>query len=73
MLDASVPVVVRNADAVTARSIGVLDGGALLVRPDGVPAALWRTDHNAAAQLGAAVRSLVGEQITEGDRVRNVA
>jgi putative polyketide hydroxylase len=35
------PVTVRSLDAVTARAIGVRGEGALLVRPDGVPVAMW--------------------------------
>ena len=34
------PVTVRRLDAMTARAIGIAPGGSLLVRPDGVPAAL---------------------------------
>jgi hypothetical protein len=57
-LDASVPVVVRDTDAVTARTLGVVGTGALLVRPDGVPVGLWRTDAEADAQLAGAVRTV---------------
>jgi hypothetical protein len=35
------PVTVCALDAITARTLGVHGDGALLVRPDGVPAALW--------------------------------
>jgi 2-polyprenyl-6-methoxyphenol hydroxylase-like FAD-dependent oxidoreductase len=35
------PVTVRRIDALTARALGIARTGALLVRPDGVPAALW--------------------------------
>ena len=34
------PLTVRRLDAMTARAIGIAPGGSLLVRPDGVPAAL---------------------------------
>jgi 2-polyprenyl-6-methoxyphenol hydroxylase-like FAD-dependent oxidoreductase len=42
------PVTLRRLDAVSARAIGIRGGGALLVRPDGLPARLW-TDEAAAA------------------------
>ena len=38
---ASPPVTVRRLDALTARALGIAPTGALLVRPDGVPAAMW--------------------------------
>jgi hypothetical protein len=43
------PVTVRRLDAVSARSLGLRAGGALLVRPDGTPAQLCRHDASAAA------------------------
>ena len=48
------PVVVRELDAVTARTVGVRGNGALLVRPDGVPVAVW-TSSTGAAELGSAL------------------
>ena len=42
------PVAVRRLDAVGARAMGIRGGGALLVRPDGLPARLW-TDEAAVA------------------------
>jgi putative polyketide hydroxylase len=35
------PVTVRRLDAISARAMGILGDGALLVRPDGTPAELW--------------------------------
>jgi putative polyketide hydroxylase len=52
----SVPLAVQSLDAMPARAIGVSPGGAMLVRPDGVPAALWPSAAGAPA-LRAAVRS----------------
>jgi putative polyketide hydroxylase len=43
------PVTVRRLDAISARSIGIRDRGALLVRPDGTPAQLWTHEATAAA------------------------
>jgi 2-polyprenyl-6-methoxyphenol hydroxylase-like FAD-dependent oxidoreductase len=40
------PLAVRRLDAVTARAIGVRGSGALLVRPDGVPVAVWTSDED---------------------------
>jgi putative polyketide hydroxylase len=37
------PVTVRRLDAMTARTLGIAAGAALLVRPDAVPAAIWTT------------------------------
>jgi 2-polyprenyl-6-methoxyphenol hydroxylase-like FAD-dependent oxidoreductase len=48
------PLVVRQLDALTARTVGVRGSGALLVRPDGVPVAVW-TSSTGAAELGRAL------------------
>ena len=44
----------------TARALGIPDGGALLARPDGVPAASGRGSADAAADLRAAVDAFTG-------------
>jgi putative polyketide hydroxylase len=50
-----VPVAARELDDLTARALGIVGRGALLVRPDGVPAALWADDDAAARGLHRAV------------------
>jgi 2-polyprenyl-6-methoxyphenol hydroxylase-like FAD-dependent oxidoreductase len=67
--DLAVPLTVRGLDPVTARSIGILTAGALLVRPDGAPVGSWQTDHDATERLDSAIRSLTGASPV-GDRVR---
>lgn len=57
-LHAKVPVSVQIVDDMAARSIGIADGGALLVRPDGVPVATWSSTADASARLRDAVTSL---------------
>ena len=54
----SVPVTARELDDLTARALGIVGRGALLVRPDGVPAALWADDGAAARALHQAVASV---------------
>jgi putative polyketide hydroxylase len=41
------PLIVRQLDAMTARVLGIRGDGALLARPDGVPAAVWPTSAKA--------------------------
>jgi len=54
-LPATPPLVVESLDAINARAIGIRAGGALLVRPDGVPASQFSDDTDAAPALRAAV------------------
>jgi 2-polyprenyl-6-methoxyphenol hydroxylase-like FAD-dependent oxidoreductase len=72
-LDASMPIAVRDTDVVTARTLGVVGTGALLVRPDGVPVGLWRTDAEADAQLAGAVRTVTGNGAVAVTDQRDVA
>ena len=51
--DAVPPVTVRTLDELSARALGIAPGGALLVRPDGLPTGLW-ADERAALRKWAA-------------------
>jgi putative polyketide hydroxylase len=51
---------VHGLDALTARAIGIRDGGALLVRPDGMPAGSWADGSDAARGLPAAIAAARG-------------
>jgi 2-polyprenyl-6-methoxyphenol hydroxylase-like FAD-dependent oxidoreductase len=59
--EAPVPVAVRTLDELTARALGIARRGALLVRPDGVPAGLWTDAERGAIGLPGAVGALTGE------------
>ena len=61
-----VPVAVRSLDEITARALGIAPRGALLVRPDGVPAGLWTDPDRAAPDLPRAVAALTGEATSLG-------
>jgi 2-polyprenyl-6-methoxyphenol hydroxylase-like FAD-dependent oxidoreductase len=52
---ASVPIRTHGLDELTARALGIATRGALLVRPDGVPAGLWHGEPLAADELSRAV------------------
>ena len=56
-LPVRIPLTLRSLDALTARALGVIGPGALLVRPVGRPAALWGSDQGAWV-LRNAVRSV---------------
>lgn len=71
--DAALPLSVRELDPVTARAIGVFAGGALLVRPDGAPVALWHNDDHATERLRAAVYSMTGVPALRAEDEREVA
>ena len=57
-LRAPVPVAVRPLDELTARALGVGRPGALLARPDGLPAGLWTDDAQAGEELRKATASV---------------
>jgi hypothetical protein len=52
-----VPVTVRHLDPFNARALGIRGRGALLCRPDGVPAGAWTTDTTARHALRDAIGS----------------
>jgi 2-polyprenyl-6-methoxyphenol hydroxylase-like FAD-dependent oxidoreductase len=56
-MSGSLPVTVRALDAMTARGMGIPDGGALMTRPDGRPAGWWAAGDEAAALHEAVSRS----------------
>jgi putative polyketide hydroxylase len=60
VLDHEVPVRLRALDPITARALGIRDGGALLARPDGVPAGAWPPGTDAAAALSAGIAAATG-------------
>jgi putative polyketide hydroxylase len=53
-----VPVTVQRLEGLTARALGITGPGALLVRPDGVPAGLWSDPLHATARLECSVASI---------------
>jgi 2-polyprenyl-6-methoxyphenol hydroxylase-like FAD-dependent oxidoreductase len=67
------PIAVRSLDPVTARALGIANGGALLVRPDGSPAGWWPVGHGAVTSLLAAVRTVRSGHRDVTARERRVA
>lgn len=57
------PMVVQRLDEMTARAMGIRPGGAMLVRPDGVPAGWWTADVEPGAVLDTAVADVRARRI----------
>ena len=59
---ASVPLTVQRLDELTARALGIAACGALLVRPDGVPAGLWPREPLTGGELSRAVEAVTAQR-----------
>ncbi len=55
----AVPITVHDLDDVAARALGIARGGALLVRPDGLPISSWNTGIGAVRSLQQALDAIV--------------
>lgn len=60
------PLTWRSLDEITARALGIRPRGALLVRPDGMPAASWSRDAGTRSALERAIAD-----VTNGERLRD--
>ena len=52
------PFAVHDLDPITARGLGISNGGALLARPDGAPVGLWSNGVDLTAALREAIRTI---------------
>lgn len=68
-----VPLAVRSLDELTARALGIAGPGALLVRPDGLPAGLWTQRAHAAGELRSAVASVTAGHLPRSEPVADAA
>jgi putative polyketide hydroxylase len=59
---ASVPLTVRRLDELTTRALGLAIRGALLVRPDGVPAGLWPGEPMMEGELHGTIAAVTGQR-----------
>ena len=71
-LSPTIPLAVEPLDAISARALGVRDGGALLVRPDGTPTSWLAHDADARTALRAAVSSATARSVGSDARAGSV-
>jgi hypothetical protein len=72
-LDPAVPVAVRPLPVPTARALGIRDGGALLVRPDGLAVGAWAPGVPAHEALATGVASATGRVLEQPRQAALVA